>query len=125
MKKREVKFIQGNYERIKEISNYSGVSFDKVLNVSLLSGIKEYWGKIVKVVNHFPGCLLPENENYEIVQDLFVTLGKKIESEYEGIKEVEAMEREFDEIYPVGYFGDLEIRHEEFIKFLDSTKKRS
>ncbi len=39
MKKREVELIQKNSERIQEISNYCGISFNKVLNISLLSGI--------------------------------------------------------------------------------------
>jgi len=35
--------MQGNYGRVKEISDYCGVSFGKVLNVSLIFGISEYW----------------------------------------------------------------------------------
>lgn len=124
MKKRIVKLLEGNFGRIKEISNYCGVSFDKVLNASILFGIEKYWGKIVKIAYNFPGCALPENENYELVQDLFAAFGKKIESDYEEMKEYEVIEKEFDEIYPAGYFGDSEIRLKEFIKFLDMTKKR-
>ncbi len=125
MKKRNVNLIQGNYGRIKEISDYCGVFFDKVLNVSLIFGISEYWYKIVKIVNQFPGCCVPENKNYESGQELFATLGKKIEIEYEKTIEVETLEKEFDEIYPAGYFEDLEIRHKEFLKIFKDDKGTS
>ena len=117
----KVELLDYIYEKLHGISKILNISFNKVINVSLLKGFSRYWKPITKAVSEYPEWDLPKSEKDKKIQDIWDSMAEKLELEYNNLKELESLENEFNKIYPLGYFKNPEERNKEFVRFLEST----
>ena len=115
-----IHLIEGIHGRLEEIAAILAVDLDKVVNVSLLAGFSRYWNPICRVVSEFPEWDMSKQDKDLRVQKVWNYLAQQLEKDFKNIREVEALEEDFDEIFPDEEFKSPLERHKEFLKFLDS-----
>ena len=120
MKEVKLHLVDGIYGRLESISSILAVDINKVINVSLLGGFKRYWGPICKVVSEFPEWEMAKQDKDIKVQKVWNYLAQQLETDFNNLKEIEALGEGFDEIYPEEEFKNPIEKHKEFLKFLES-----
>ena len=118
-KKIEVKLDEEMVSRLQELSEILNVSVNKIINTSLLDGILPYWLPYQQTLTEISDKENPITE--EDYQDAIDALAAKINSDFEILKLFDSRESEFESLYPIGHFKDLEERKTKFIKFLKTN----
>jgi len=98
--------------------------FDIVLNASLLKGISSYWHPLCQALEEYSNWKFSREEKNTRIQDIWNNLAREITSDYLSIQEIEVVQKDFDEIYPHGFFTNPTQRQEEFQRFLESLETK-
>ena len=125
MERIEINILKGIKGRLEEISEILAVNFDTVINVALFEGFPLIWGKITEALDAYVKFEVSKEEKDKNIQEIWGILANHLEDTYARMKEIEAIQEDFQEIYSEEDFHSLKELNKAFSELVSASKRKN